>query len=272
MANGRVVTGFSKPYVALYSASAGVITYTRGRILARGVEVSVEPDSSDDNNFYADNQLAESESGTFMGGTLNLTVDGLFSESEKLIMGIPTADADGNIVYGDNQNTPNVGVGFIARYMSGGVTSYVPYIICKTKFAQIPLNATTQEEEIDWQTSELEANIMRADTPDHRWKIHPENAFDTEELAEAWIKNIFGMGEAIYSVEQNLVNVTSDYASNAAVSGDALTINLTANESYTLDTVVVLMGGADITATAYDSGVITISEVTGNIVITAVGA
>ena len=32
---GRVTTGFSKPYVALYSASGGTVTYTGGRDPAR---------------------------------------------------------------------------------------------------------------------------------------------------------------------------------------------------------------------------------------------
>ena len=38
-ANGRVITGFSQPYVALYSESGGTVTYASGQILARGVSV-----------------------------------------------------------------------------------------------------------------------------------------------------------------------------------------------------------------------------------------
>ena len=79
MAAGRVCTGFSLPYVAKYAASGGTITYSDGQKLARGVSVSIEPESSDDNNFYADNILAESAGTTFTGGDLNLTVDGLLA-------------------------------------------------------------------------------------------------------------------------------------------------------------------------------------------------
>ena len=46
MANGRVCTGFSKPYVALYNEASGVITYSGGMILARGVSVEIEPDTA----------------------------------------------------------------------------------------------------------------------------------------------------------------------------------------------------------------------------------
>ena len=110
-AAGKVCTGFSKPYVAKYNASGGVISFTEGRVLARGVNVQVAPDSSDDNGFYADNQLAESDNGVFTGGTLTLTVDGLLTAAEKFLMGLPEAGADGWIGYGDNQQVPDVAVG-----------------------------------------------------------------------------------------------------------------------------------------------------------------
>ena len=54
-ANGRVGTGFSKPYVARYVNTAGVITYTGCMPLARGVNVNVNPETGSDNAFYADN-------------------------------------------------------------------------------------------------------------------------------------------------------------------------------------------------------------------------
>ena len=44
-AKGRVVTGFSKPYVALYNYSEGAISYTSGQELARGVSVDFSVES-----------------------------------------------------------------------------------------------------------------------------------------------------------------------------------------------------------------------------------
>ena len=85
-AAGRVCTGFSKPYVALYTASGGAVTYSSGQLLARGVSVSASADQADDNNFYADNVIAETESGVFTSGELTLTVDGLLQAAEKLII------------------------------------------------------------------------------------------------------------------------------------------------------------------------------------------
>lgn len=170
-ANGRVITGFSKPYVALYSESGGVVTYASQQILARGVSVSLSIESADDNKFYADNVIAESADGLFGGGEVTLTVDGLLTAAEKLILGLPTADGDGWTAYGDAMSIPYVGIGFIVRYMSDGVTTYVPVILTKCKFATPNLDANTQEDSIDWQTQELTATIMRDDTSDHNWKL-----------------------------------------------------------------------------------------------------
>lgn len=192
MAAGKVITGFSKPYVAKYAASEGTVTYSNGMKLARGVEVSISPESTGDNNFYADNVLAESDRGRFTGGELTLTVDGLLIAAEQLIMGLPTAGQDGWTAYGDDQNAPDLGVGFIVRYMSDGVTTYVPIVLAKVKFAPIEINAATQEEEIDWQTTELTATIMRGEDANHNWKYVGADV-ETEAAAETALKTKLGI-------------------------------------------------------------------------------
>lgn len=192
MANGRVLTGFSLPYVAAYAAAGATVTYSRGQILARGVSVSLEVEAADDNVFYADNVAAETVPGLFQSGTCNLTVDGLLPAAEALILGLPEAGEDGFAHYGENMNPPYVGIGFVCRYMSGGVTTYVPVILPKCRFQTPSLEANTQEEEIEWQTQELVANIMRDDTAGHDWKWvgEPESS---EAAAEAKIKTAFAI-------------------------------------------------------------------------------
>lgn len=190
-AAGKVCTGFSKPYVALYSASSGTITYSSGQLLARGVNVSVSPESGDDNNFYADNILAESADTKFTGGEVTLTVDGLMSTAERLIMGLPAASS-GWTSYDDDQSVPYVGVGFIARYQSDGVVSYVPYVLAKCMFSQINTAAATQEENIDYQTQELSAKIFRGDDAKHAWKF-VGNEETSEATAEAALKTKLGI-------------------------------------------------------------------------------
>ena len=69
-AAGKVCTGFSKPYVAKYSNAGGVVSYSGCMQLARGVSVSLSLDTTDDNNFYADNIVAETAAAVF---TVRLT-------------------------------------------------------------------------------------------------------------------------------------------------------------------------------------------------------
>jgi len=75
-----------------------------------------------------------------------------------------------------------------------------------------------------------------------------------------------------YDVTQNLVHTTSDFVGSAVVANQPLEVELTAESGYTLGTVIVLMGGEDITSTAYDAGVVSIAAVTGDVVITAISS
>lgn len=199
MAAGKVLTGFSKPYVAIYSATGGVVTYARGQILARGVEVSLEPEIGDDNTFYADNIAAENVAGIFTGGTATLTVDGLLLAAEQLVFGLPATEdvqVDGESVavqhYGDAMEIPYVGIGFVARYLSGGVESYTPIVLTKARFEQPGLDAATQEDSIEFQTQELTAALFRDDTSDHDWLLKGADQ-TTEAAAENVIKAILSI-------------------------------------------------------------------------------
>lgn len=187
-AAGKVTVGYSLPYVAKYTDNGdGTTTYTDGQRLARGVSVNIAPESSDNNNFYADNIVAESDAGTFTGGQATLTVDGLLQDAEALIQGLGTVDADGFLNYDDDQAAPYLGIGFIIKTKSDGVYYYTPVILTKVVCSQIETSAETQGEEIDWQTQDLVFNLFKDDTTKRRWKrVGGELA--TEAAAEAAIK------------------------------------------------------------------------------------
>lgn len=188
-----VTTGFSLPYVALYSNPSGTNVFADGMKLARGVSVSCDVDVVDDNNFYADNILAESESGAVSGGTLTLTVDGLDAGARRLIYGLPTADTNGWTSMGDDATHPYVGVGFIRRTMNNGVTNYWAVVFPKCKFNFYGEEAETAEDQINWQTAELEASFMKDDTANHNWKYVNDTAFTTEALAESALKTFLNI-------------------------------------------------------------------------------
>lgn len=194
-----VTTGFSKPYVAKYKNTSGAVSYSAGMLLGRGVSVESEIDVADDNNFYADNVIAETESTQFTSGNLTVTVDGLGNDAATLILGLPETESvtvnetPVNIQhYNDDMDAPYVGFGYIRRVMYQGDTQYIPIVHPKVKFSLPSDSVATQEDQIDWQTQELSATLMRDDTAKRNWKLEgaPQT---TEALAEAVIKQLLGI-------------------------------------------------------------------------------
>lgn len=76
-------------------------------------------------------------------------------------------------------------------------------------------------------------------------------------------------GAEYYDVEQTLSHVTSDYAESGVEVGGSLEVNLTAETGHTIESVVVIMGGEDVTGSVYSGGVVSIANVTGNVQIIA---
>jgi len=74
-----------------------------------------------------------------------------------------------------------------------------------------------------------------------------------------------------WTVSQILTHVSSSFTASAIANQGEFEAELTADEDYTIANVVVLMGGEDITSTAYDdtTNTISISSVTGNLQIIA---
>lgn len=77
---------------------------------------------------------------------------------------------------------------------------------------------------------------------------------------------------AICTVTNNMTGASTNNTQPGVAGGSKYTATITANEGFVLQSVVVTMGGEDVTAAVYNAatGIITIETVTGNIVITAV--
>ena len=72
-----------------------------------------------------------------------------------------------------------------------------------------------------------------------------------------------------YTVTNNLTNVVNSNSATTLAEGVSYSATLTPISGYELSAVTVTMGGTDITSSVYSNGVISISSVSGNIVITA---
>lgn len=172
-----VTTGFSEPYIAKYSNTGTTVSYSGGMKLGRGVSMSIEVESADDNNFYADDIVAETETGTMTSASATVTVDGMEPEVAAFALGLPTATQEtigespvDVYDYDDRMNPPSLGLGVLQRVMLNGVQYWVPIVFTKVKMNIPSDEANTQEDQIDWQTQELEMTILRDDSANRRWK------------------------------------------------------------------------------------------------------
>lgn len=189
------VIGLSKPYYGIYSATGNAVSYANGAVMGKATEANIEIDTTEDNNLYADNAIAETDR-SFAGGTLTLSTDDLSQEVTKAILGLTETAITGiegvtdttvkELVYDDTQNTPYLGVGFIVKKKVGGAYKWRAVVLTKVMFSVPADAATTQGESIEWQVPELSATIMRDDSETHMWKR--EATFTTEAQAEAYIK------------------------------------------------------------------------------------
>ena len=126
--------------------------------------------------------------------------------------------------------------------------------------------------QIDTDTMNVKA-MPRLDTGDIKGKCFEDwDVYDDFYAAVPDPDDFVSPDAPVYvTVTQTLTHAASSFTGDKTQKGEAFTATLTEAVGYTMGTVTVTMGGTDITSTAYNNstGVITISEVTGNIAITA---
>ena len=192
--------GLSKPYYAIYAEAGGVVSYSDGAVMGKATEANISIETTEDNNLYGDNGLAETDR-RFANGTLTLSTTDLSQEVSKAILGLTEQAITGidgvtdtsvkELVYDDGQVTPYLGVGFIIKKKVNGAYKWRGVVLPKVMFSVPEDAATTQGESIEWQTPELTGAIMRDDSATHAWK--KEATFTSEAQAEAYIKARLGI-------------------------------------------------------------------------------
>lgn len=188
--------GLSKPYAAVYANSGTTVTYSSGAVCGKAVSLEISLDDGSDNILYADNAPAESDN-QFAGGTITLTTDDLYASVMKTFLGMEEAAVSGTGLptgakwykNNDNQVTPYLGFGAIAKKKVNGVLKYVAIVFHKIQFANLSQSLETQGETITWGTPEISATIMRSDSATHDWRWISSD-LDTEADAEALIKDV----------------------------------------------------------------------------------
>lgn len=128
------IIGVSKPYYGIYNYNEAdrTVTYTQGGVMGKATEVNIEIETSEDNNLYGDNAIAETDR-QFTGGTLTNSTTDLSQSVSRVILGLVEQVLESipgvtdvnvrELIYDDRQVTPYLGVGFIIKKKVNGVTS-----------------------------------------------------------------------------------------------------------------------------------------------------
>lgn len=172
--------------------------------------------------------------GTFHGHTHNF-INGKVGDNEIVRMGTPNACFSRNNEYGSSAYDEN----FRAKY--GETTTY-------GKTANSASDTAFVVNVVDFDSKVIHSICYGA----------------------GYDRTISYGADVYYSVSYALTSVTSSSAVATIKSGEAYTTTLSVADNYTIKSVTVTMGGVDITSEAYSNGTISISEVTGDVVITAV--
>ena len=172
--------------------------------------------------------------GTFHGHTHNF-ISGKIGDNEIVRMGTPNACFSRNNEYGSSAYDEN----FRAKY--GETTTY-------GKTANSASDTAFVVNVVDFDSKVIHSVCYGA----------------------GYDRTISYGADVYYSISYALTSVTSSSAAATIKSGESYTTTLSVADNYTIQSVTVIMGGVDITSTAYSNGTISISAVTGDVVITAV--
>lgn len=189
------IIGASKPMFAKYTASGSTVGYSEGGVMGKLVEFNIELESTNNNDFYADNGIAETQRNKFSSGTLTMQTDDLRHDISKVLLGLKEVTLSSipgivgdvkELVYDDDQNTPYLGIGMIQKKQIDNIEKWRAVVLHKVMFSVPADAATTEGDSIDWQVPELSGTIMRDDSEKHAWKS--EATFATEAEAAAYIR------------------------------------------------------------------------------------
>ena len=192
--------GLSKPYYALYSNSGSSVTYSSGGGAGKYTEMSLSLTEGENNDFYADDAIAETDLG-FSGGSVSVTTDDLRPAIAKAILGLTETSISTTGVtttspkwqeYDDRQSIPFVGFGGIIKKKVDGSVKYQAFVLPKIKFRNPNIAAVTQGQSIEWQAQQLTADISRSDATNHPW-FRLSTLLDSEADAILVVKDVLGI-------------------------------------------------------------------------------
>ena len=183
-------TGYRYPkYCPITIGDDGKETLGTGKVMAKGVRMDVTVNTSDV-TFYADDGLAESIK-EFTDGSITMENDDLTNEVLADLTGA-TITEEGELTASGDDTAPYVRVGFLARKIKHGKSSYQGTVYMKVQFAIPAESYETKGQSTVFKSSTLTGSIYR--NADGEWKKQKD--FPTVTEAEAYIDGLLGITAA----------------------------------------------------------------------------
>lgn len=190
--------GLRNPYYAVYNYDSETreVTYSDGGLMAKAVEFSSKLESSDSNNLYADDGIAESDT-SFGGGEMTITTDDLTQKVSQIVLGLKTQKITVNekeideLVYDDDMAAPYLGFGVIVPKKVNGSRKWRAVVLLRIQFAVPEESAKTKGDKIEWITPQLTATVTRSEAEKSPWKR--EAVLDSLADAQAYIKQVLNI-------------------------------------------------------------------------------
>lgn len=195
------IKGLTNPVFGEYNYNGNVVSYSNGFVCGKAVEYSFEPETSDNNPLYGDDNIAENDYGSFNGGTLTLNTTDLDAYTSRRLLKLKEVQVQvgsvqvTELVKDDDAKPVPLGFGIIETHQINDIDKYRAVILCKAT-PNIPAEAaTTKGESIEWQTKEIELAVTRADENSAKYKHQWEREawFDTHAEAYEYLKTILNV-------------------------------------------------------------------------------
>lgn len=187
-------------YYSKATMENGVVTgYNGVKTMGKAMAATFEPGSSDANNLYANNGIAETDATASAGGNLNITLDrlkaeaiadifGMELETESVTVGGQQVQGSG-FNYTGNEEANTVGVAFIRQAQEDNSRDHHQAVIFAACTFKMPSDEyATMGESIEWQTPEIEGTVT-ANSGSFPWRKVFD--FPTQAAAEAFITKFF---------------------------------------------------------------------------------
>ena len=201
--------------------------------------------------------LGVSTGGSSSSGT------GLTSEQEEQLNKIPEMEASINNInesLNTKANTSDIPTNTSELYNDSGFLTSIP-------------SEYVTEQEMNEAIANVSILNQNGNTPLRIWAGTQQEYDELLTYDDGIVYLIEGRSSVIvtrYTITNNLTNVSTSNSANSIAEGSSYEAKLSVSTGYNIGNVSITMGGVDITSTCYNNKTISISSVTGNIVITAV--